>query len=67
MCLACRETAFWGQNFFDKLQDESVWYIVDSVEPLPVQAKTVVSASFNSAAHKVSNSTIRSFAWHILD
>ena len=66
MHLACRDSASTGEHF-DELQDEAVWYLVDSVRPLPAKAKTVVSASLNSKVHKVSSSIIHSFARHSLN
>ena len=48
-----------------ELGHEAVWLFVDSVVPLTmsVQAKMVVSASFNGEVSKVSKATIHSFVW----
>ena len=65
--LACRDTVCSLAGDLHELQDDTVWYLVDAVDPLPASAKTVVTASFNSGVTKVSNITIRSSAWHTPD
>ena len=61
--LICRDTACKGADF-DELQDKTVWYLVDAVEPLPAMAKMVASASFSSHTSKVSICVIHNFARH---
>ena len=49
-CTDCTREEAWQE-----LQHEAVWYLVNSVRPLNVQAKTVLSASFSNEVSKVSN------------